>query len=54
MELKEKVEDAELIKKLRKRARSLHEDGVMHDTAWLMQQAADRIAEYVRKDIERG
>lgn len=54
MELKQNVEASEMVKKLRERARKLHDEGVLHDTAWLMQEAADMIADYIRKDLERG
>lgn len=54
MMLKKEIDTVELIEKLRKTARELHDETVLHSVAYLMTDAADKLTEYVRKDLERG
>ena len=54
MMLKKETDTVEIINELRRNARKLHEDTTLHTVASLMNDAADKLTEYVRKDIERG
>ena len=54
MELKKQTDTVELINNLRKTARQLHEDTTLHTVAFLMNDAADKLTEYMRADLERG
>lgn len=54
MELKQNVEAVELVKDLRQKARELREESVMYHVADLLDNAADMISSYIRKEVERG
>lgn len=54
MMLKKETDSIEIIKKLRESAKDLREHTSLHTVAALMDDAADKLTEYVRNDIERG
>lgn len=54
MELKQNVDAVQVVTDLRRKAKDLREEGVLYYIADLMDNAANVIIEYVRKDIERG
>lgn len=54
MELKKQTETVELVNELRKNAKKLNEDTTLYHIASLMNDAADKLTEYFRKDLERG
>lgn len=54
MELKKQTDAAKLIKELNKNAKKLREDTTLHYVASLMDDAAEMLRGYVRKDVERG
>ena len=53
MKLKQNVDAVSTVEDLRKTAKKLRQDGVLHSIAALMERAADVISEYVRKEIEK-
>ena len=54
MEFKKQTDAVELIKNLRKSAKKLREESTLYRIASTMDDAADMLSEFVRKDIERG
>ena len=54
MELKQNVDAVQAVTDLRRKAKDLREEGVLYYIADLMDNAANIIEDYVRKDIERG